>query len=99
MICAARFSGHKEGLLTGTGHHCVVEGPDGQLWAFYTIVYHAWNRMADVDRRIGMDRVGFDKGGEDVHRGADRPRKLRLALWPRRMLPNPFRSPWMRLTK
>jgi len=54
---------HKQGLLTGTGHHCVVEGPGGQLWAFYTIVYHAWNRMADVDRRIGMDRVGFDRNG------------------------------------
>jgi hypothetical protein len=51
---------HKDGLINGTGHHTVVQGPDGNLWAIYTILYRNWGVF---DRRIGMDRVGFDKTG------------------------------------
>jgi hypothetical protein len=51
---------HKDGLINGTGHHTVVEGPDGNLWTIYTILYRNWGVF---DRRIGMDRVGFDKAG------------------------------------
>lgn len=47
------------GIVTGPGHGCVVKGPDGNWWTFYTIV------MANPSggRRIGMDPVGFDAQG------------------------------------
>jgi xylan 1,4-beta-xylosidase len=48
-----------EGLVTGTAHGCVVEGPDGNLWQFYTIVLS----NPPGGRRIGMDRITFDKKG------------------------------------
>jgi len=51
---------HKNGLINGTGHHSVIEGPDGNLWAIYTILYRNWGVF---DRRIGLDRVSFDKAG------------------------------------
>ena len=51
---------HKDGLINGTGHHTVIEGPDGKLYAIYTILYRNWGVF---DRRIGMDRVDFDKAG------------------------------------
>jgi hypothetical protein len=51
---------HKNGLINGTGHHSVVEGPNGNLWAVYTILYRNWGVF---DRRIGMDPVGFDAQG------------------------------------
>ena len=50
-----------EGLVTGTGHGCVVEGPGEEIWAFYTIragVAHF------LERRIGMDRAVIDDSGE-----------------------------------
>jgi xylan 1,4-beta-xylosidase len=51
---------HHNGLINGTGHHTVVEGPGGQLWAFYTILFRNWSTF---DRRIGMDPVNFDAQG------------------------------------
>jgi xylan 1,4-beta-xylosidase len=48
-----------EGLVTGPAHGSIVEGPDGQLWQFYTIVLS----NPPGGRRIGMDRVTFDKEG------------------------------------
>ncbi|MGC4050188.1 MAG: family 43 glycosylhydrolase [Paludibaculum sp.] len=51
---------HRNGLINGTGHHCVVEGPDGRLWAAYTILYR---NHSVFDRRIGLDPAGFDKDG------------------------------------
>lgn len=48
-----------EGLVTGTAHGSIVEGPDGNLWQFYTIVLS----NPPGGRRIGMDRVTFDKAG------------------------------------
>ena len=48
-----------EGLVTGTAHGCIVEGPDGNLWQFYTIVLS----NPPGGRRIGMDRITFDKQG------------------------------------
>lgn len=52
---------HKNGLINGVGHHSVVEGPDGNLWAIYTVLYRNWGVF---DRRIGMDPVGFDERGQ-----------------------------------
>jgi len=48
-----------EGLVTGPAHGSIVEGPDGQLWQFYTIVLS----NPPGGRRIGMDRIIFDKNG------------------------------------
>lgn len=48
-----------EGLVTGTAHGSIVEGPDGHLWRFYTIVLS----NPPGGRRIGMDPVKFDGAG------------------------------------
>jgi xylan 1,4-beta-xylosidase len=50
-----------QGLVTGTAHGCVVPGPNGELWAFYTVfscVVHGF------ERRIGMDRAHINAAGE-----------------------------------
>ncbi len=48
-----------EGLVTGTAHGSMVEGPDGNLWQFYTIVLS----NPPGGRRIGMDRVVVGEDG------------------------------------
>jgi xylan 1,4-beta-xylosidase len=58
---------HQGGLINGCAHHSIVEGPDGNLWAIYTLLYRNWNRM--FERRIGMDPVGFDEQGNMFIRG------------------------------
>jgi len=50
----------KGGLINGTGHHSVVEGPDGNLWCVYTILVRIEYAF---ERRIAMDPVGFDEKG------------------------------------
>ena len=55
-ICADRY-----GLVRGPGHGCIVAGPGGTYWAFYTCavcVHHSF------ERRIGMDPAGFDEHGQ-----------------------------------
>src|SRR5665811_1374649 len=54
-----RDSRKTEGLVTGPAHGSIVEGPDGLLWQFYTIVLS----NPPGGRRIGMDLVIFDKDG------------------------------------
>lgn len=49
------------GLLRGAGHGCLVDGPDGTLWTFYTCLF-CYNHM--YERRIGMDPIGIDGDGE-----------------------------------
>jgi xylan 1,4-beta-xylosidase len=58
-----------EGLVTGPAHGCIVEGPDGNLWQFYTIVLS----NPPGGRRIGMDRVIFDKKGNMSVQVTDNP--------------------------
>jgi xylan 1,4-beta-xylosidase len=58
-----------DGLVTGTGHGSIVEGPDGNLWQFYTIVLN----NPPGGRRIGMDPVAFDKDGNMSVRITDTP--------------------------
>ena len=53
------------GVVTGTGHGSVVEGPDGKWWQFYTIVLS----NPPGGRRLGMDPVGFDQNGNLFVRG------------------------------
>jgi xylan 1,4-beta-xylosidase len=53
------------GVVTGTAHGSIVEGPDGTLWQFYTIVLS----NPPGGRRLGMDPVGFDARGNLFVRG------------------------------
>jgi hypothetical protein len=53
------------GVVTGTAHGSIVEGPDGGLWQFYTIVMS----NPPGGRRVGMDPVGFDSRGNLFVRG------------------------------
>jgi xylan 1,4-beta-xylosidase len=63
-----------EGLVTGTAHGSIVEGPDGNLWQFYTIVLS----NPPGGRRIGMDRITFDKKGNMSVKITDTPQ-----WWPK----------------
>lgn len=47
------------GAVTGGGHGCVIQGPDGNWWQFYTCVLI----NPPGGRRLGMDPVGFDTDG------------------------------------
>ena len=51
----------RDGLITGAGHGCVEHGPDGTLWAFYTIATPVDH---EYERRIGMDMIAVDENGE-----------------------------------
>jgi len=70
------------GIVTGPGHGCVVQGPDGNWWVFYTIV------MANPPggRRIGMDPVGFDANGNPYSRVSETPQ------WAPGVVANPARD-------
>ena len=48
------------GLLNGTGHNSVVEGPGGTYWIFYHVLY---GNNGGFERRLAMDPVGFDAEG------------------------------------
>ncbi|MEO2091311.1 MAG: endo-1,4-beta-xylanase, partial [Gemmataceae bacterium] len=62
------------GLVTGTAHGCVVEGPHKSLWAFYTVqagVVHGF------ERRLGMDPASIGTDGElRVDGASSLPRRL-----------------------
>lgn len=55
------FTSKRTGLMRGAGHGCLVDGPAGTLWTFYTYIFN-FNHM--FERRIGMDPVGIDADGE-----------------------------------
>lgn len=50
----------RHGLVTGTGHGSLAEGPGNTLWAFYTIKLCYATKY---ERRIAMDPAGFDEEG------------------------------------
>lgn len=58
-----------DGLVTGTAHGCIVEGPDKNLWQFYTIVLS----NPPGGRRIGMDRIVVDQDGNMSVKVTDTP--------------------------
>lgn len=59
------------GMMKGPGHGCIVQAPDGQLWAYYTSIVCYADRF---ERRIGMDPAGIDENGElFVHGASDVP--------------------------
>ena len=68
-----------EGLVTGTAHGSMVEGPDGNLWQFYTIVLS----NPPGGRRIGMDRVVVGKEGSLSVKVTDTPQ------WAPKVINNP----------
>ena len=53
---------HNKGLINGVGHHCVIDAPDGSLWAFFNILYQNLPGRLE-ERRVGMDPVEFDEDG------------------------------------
>ncbi|MBR4960016.1 MAG: family 43 glycosylhydrolase [Clostridia bacterium] len=55
------FTYKRHGLTRGAGHGCLVDGPGGTLWVFYTNIF-CFNHM--YERRISMDSVGMDENGE-----------------------------------
>ena len=55
------FTYKRHGLIRGAGHGCLVDGPNGTLWTFYTCNF-CYNHQ--YERRIGMDPVGIDENGE-----------------------------------
>ena len=52
---------NNRGLVKGAGHGCVTEGPNGTLWAFYTV---SLNYTHMYERRIGMDLLDINEDGE-----------------------------------
>lgn len=75
---------HDNGMINGCGHHSTVEGPDGSLWCFYTILFRIKDRY---ERRIAMDPVLFDSFGEMVVDGpSERPRFID-GSYPENVLP------------
>lgn len=55
------FTEKRSGLMRAAGHGCLVDGPNGTLWSFYTCIF-CYNHL--YERRIGMDPVGIDENGE-----------------------------------
>ncbi len=57
------FLSNRYGLVRGPGHGCIVDGPNGTTWAFYTcVVCYA----SEFERRIGYDPIGFDENGDII---------------------------------
>jgi len=54
------------GLLRGPGHHAVVESPGGELRVLYHVLFR---NAGKFDRRLALDRAGFDSRGRLVFHG------------------------------
>jgi hypothetical protein len=70
------------GIVTGPGHGCVVQGPDGNWWQFYTIVL----ANPPGGRRLGMDPIGFDANGNMFVHPSETPQ------WAPGVVANPARN-------
>lgn len=46
--------------VLGPGHHCVVEGPQGDLWMLY---HQKWDTGINFKRFLALDRIWFDDAG------------------------------------
>ena len=57
------FLSNRTGLVCGPGHGCIVDGPNGTTWAFYTC---CMCYGGEFERRIGYDPVGFDENGNII---------------------------------
>lgn len=61
------FMSKRSGLVRGPGHGCIVDGPGGTVWAFYTCVMCY---AGEFERRIGFDPIGFDDNGNIIPTGS-----------------------------
>lgn len=57
------FTRKTSGVVRGPGHGCVVDGPNGTYWVFYTCTLCHNHHL---ERMIGYDRVEFDENGDIV---------------------------------
>ena len=57
------FLSNRRGLVRGPGHGCIVDGPGGTTWAFYTC---CMCYGGEFERRIGYDPIGFDEKGDII---------------------------------
>lgn len=55
------FLTKRDGIVRGPGHGCIVDGPMGTIWAFYTCCMCYGGKF---ERRIGYDPVGIDENGD-----------------------------------
>ena len=55
------------GLVRGTGHGSLVDGPNGTVWVFYTCIH---GYAHPYERRIGYDLISFDDDGNIIPRAA-----------------------------
>jgi beta-xylosidase len=46
--------------VIGPGHHCVVTGPDGNLWMLY---HQKWDADINFNRFLALDKIWFDDAG------------------------------------
>ena len=77
------------GFITGAGHGSTVEDKEGRLWHMSTMRI---SQNADMERRIGLWKAGFDKDGELY---CDQ----RYGDWPTAMESGAFEEPeWMLLS-
>ena len=53
----------KQGMIRGTGHGSIVDGPNGTAWVFYTLCVCYGGAF---ERRIGFDPIGFDENGDII---------------------------------
>ncbi len=53
----------KHGLVTGTGHGSIVDGPNGNTYVFYTCNVGYGGKY---ERRIGFDLLDFDENGDII---------------------------------
>ena len=53
----------KSGIVRGTGHGSIVDGPNNTVWVFYTCCVCYGGAF---ERRIGYDPIGFDENGDII---------------------------------
>jgi beta-xylosidase len=46
--------------VIGPGHHCVVTGPDGDLWMLY---HQKWDADINFNRFLALDKIWFNDAG------------------------------------
>ncbi len=46
--------------VIGPGHHCVIKGPNGDLWMLY---HQKWDAKINFHRFLALDKIWFDESG------------------------------------
>lgn len=66
------------GAVRGGGHGSIAEGPNGQLWCFYTVNV---GYEGDMERRLGADPAYVTEDGVLVVPHLSEIRSMRPACW------------------